>query len=273
MKFELQTSYYGDEREERVSQKVFIWLAGIFSAIFIFFFVVDVAMLQKYRFILVSGWSMQNTLNPNATYGSGQDGVYILLTKDVTYGDIIVREESKDKSIIKRVMALGGDKICLARVKIADSEEEQIRFMRIKKGTTNLEILEEDYIKNYETDGYTKWDEKESVSDINGVRYSYDFYHESIEKNRGEVTTEIINGKEYLFLTIAEDEFFYMGDNRLSSEDCRQEGPKSIDKIVGKVVKVSRNIYSFENSPFFLFNYAGDYLSLIWDEIVSYFSF
>lgn len=284
MKYNLQTSYYGEDREENTSRKVFIWLAGIFSAIFIFFFVVDLAMLQKYRFILISGSSMQNTLNSDPVYGGGQDGVYILLTKDVTYGDIIVREKYDGTSIIKRVMALEGDKICIARVEIGegDDKKDQIRFMRIKAGSNKVEVLEETYIKNYGVvdpntgkDGYEAWDEFEtrSAPTIGEVVYASDFYRKHIEGKEDEATLITYQDKEYMFVNIPEGKFFYMGDNRTNSDDCRKEGAQSADEIIGKVVRISHNVYSFKNSPFYLFNYAGGYLGLIWDEIVSYFSF
>lgn len=285
MKYNLQTSYYGDDREEKSSRKVFIWLAGIFSAIFIFFFVVDLAMLQKYQFILIGGSSMQNTLNPDAGLWEGQDGVYILLTQDVTYGDIIVRKKYDGTQIIKRVVAMEGDKICIARVEVGegDNKKDQIRFMRIKAGTNTLEVLEETYIKNYGVvdpntgkDGYEAWDEFETRNSYtfneNSPTYPREFYEKYIQ-GKEDITKIMYQNKEYMFATIPEGKIFYMGDNRTNSDDCRKEGPQSASEIVGKVVRISHNVYSFKNSPFYLFNYAGGYLGLIWDEIVSYFSF
>ncbi len=269
MNYRLQTSYYRDDAEDKVSRKVFLSLACALAVIFIFFISVGFAMQTKYRFILVSGVSMQNTLNEKPV-GSGQDGVYILLTHDVDYGDIIVHKKSADTSVIKRVMAMEGDKICIARVKTADMEEEQIRFMRVKRNSNTVEILnkEDDYIKSY-----AKWDEYETRLNAtsDGVTYGYNFYHTFIKDKT--TATYNIEGVDYKFAVIPEGKIFFMGDNRSESVDCRERGAASYEDIEGKVVKIAHNVFSFKNSPFYLFNYVGSYFSLIWEEIMAYFSF
>lgn len=267
MNYNLQTSYYRDDEEDKISRKVFLSLALALAVVFIFFISVGFAMQAKYRFILVSGVSMQNTLNENPV-GSGQDGVYILLTHDVTYGDIIVHKRSADTSVIKRVMAMEGDKICVARVKTADMEESQIRFMRVRRNSNTVEILEEEYVKSYE-----KWDEYETRlnAEVDGVTYGYSFYHTNI-KDKSTVTYNV-EGVDYKFAVVPEGKIFFMGDNRAESVDCREKGPASFEDIEGRVVKIAHNVFSFKNSPFYLFNYVGSYFSLIWEEIMAYFSF
>lgn len=260
----LQLTYYRDDQEESISRKMFYILAWIFTFIFFFFLGTDIMMEEKYQFILVSGRSMQNTINPNPIPNGGQDGVYIRLTQDVTYGDIVVHQKEDSISIIKRVMAMEGDKICIARVPIEGEDREEIRFMRVKRGSSQIEVVEEDYIKSYD-------DWNNNVTQHEGQYYEINYYNTYVFS--GQTTTLSYNGEQYKFSVIPQDKIFLMGDNRMGSTDCRQNGPVDFDGIQGRVVKIAHDIYSYKNSPFYLFNYVGSYLSVVWEEIVSYFTF
>jgi hypothetical protein len=63
-----------------------------------------------------------------------------------------------------------------------------------------------------------------------------------------------------------------MGDNRTNSQDARMNGTEAVSKVIGKVVKVTRNSTSSQNSIFWLFSRTKGYLEIIWDEIVNYFA-
>lgn len=269
MIYNLQTSYYKEDYEDKNSRKVFLSLACALAVLFTFFISIGLALQTKYRFIYVSGISMQNTLNANPV-GKAQDGVYILLTKDVDYGDIVVHDKSEVTSVIKRVIAKEKDKICIARVKTSEMQEPQIRVMRVKKGSQVVEILDESkYIKSYEI-----WDEHEVGlnSNDNGIVYDSAFYGNYIQHKT--TTTYQVDGVEYKFTEVPEGRIFLMGDNRTESADSRAEqAPALLDKIEGKVVKVARNVATVYNSPFYMLNYVGSYFSLIWDEIVAFFAF
>lgn len=267
MKYNLQTEYYGEEIEDRSTHKVFMILAGILAFVFIFFLAVDLSFQNKYKFIYISGQSMAPTLNPNPVKGGGQDGVFIRLTQDVTYGDIIVHTKGEGDdatSVIKRVVGLEGDCISVARVPVEGYEEEQIRLLRVRRGSNQVEVVEEDYINNKDNWGME--------SEFDGVTYGRYFYDNNISKNQT-VATYNYNGRDIKFVVIPEGKVFYMGDNRANSVDCRERGPALVSQIEGKVVKIAHNVYSFNNSPFWLFNYVGSYLSLVWDEIISFFAF
>ena len=127
--------------------------------------------------------SMENTLHPKD---------YVILAKqaytfgDVGRGDIVVFESDIEdvehggvKNLIKRVIAIPGDKIAI--------NNDQVIL--------NGNIIEESYIKDGITPG-------------------------NIEE-----------------LTVGEDEYFVMGDNRLVSKDSRDSdvGLVKKDDIVGKV--------------------------------------
>jgi len=101
---------------------------------------------------VVNGESMENTLF---------DGNYVLVNKiGLLFGldrfDVVVVKlkgskdmwgnRSNDDTIIKRVIALEGDKISIAKHGDLNGE---YRLSLIKKGSDKVERIEEDYIKSY----------------------------------------------------------------------------------------------------------------------------
>lgn len=90
-----------------------------------------------YKGIYVIGSSMYSTLNGASSEDKyGGDYVYVNAFDKPDYGDIVVVNRSDNFSIIKRVIALGGD-----RVKIIDG---QLYLMR--KGEEAFVAVSEDYV-------------------------------------------------------------------------------------------------------------------------------
>lgn len=180
----------------------------IFSIAVIFFIAVCLCVIffnVTHSYHIVDGISMQPTLNNNV-----QDAVLSSKIKPCKRGDIIIvekwqRNEKGEKVyLIKRLIATGGDKVC---VRLIDNE---YRIVIIEKGKTEEKVLEEKYLSSYE----------------HNKELYVSFYH-TVEKNYGVKKDE--------FFTIPENEIFYLGDNRDDSEDCSDYGTKSKNLIVGKV--------------------------------------
>ena len=264
---DLQVQYYKDDKKDKISKRVFTMLVYILLVVFFVFTTISFVFQTRYKFILVNGVSMQNTLNDKCGDTQGfQDGVYVRLTKDVDYNDIIVLEKvGEETTIIKRAMAFEGDKITIAKLEI--DGEESFRFMRMKRGSNELEVLDEsEYIKSYED-----WDKGQLYETVGDIKYEKNFYQTYLKN--GSTVKETYQGVEYEFAVVGEGRVYYMGDNRARSKDCRETGTAPHDKIVGRVVKIAHNVYSAKNSPFFLFNYLSSYLSVIWNDIIDYFTF
>lgn len=258
--------HYMEEYEDKRSKKVFVTLVYVLLAVFLTFFCINIAFQQNYRYIIINGASMQNTLNPNPVGANQvQDGVYIKLTQDVDYGDIVVVDkEDEEGSIIKRLLAFGGDKISIVSVELEDGSSSY-RLLRIKKGTSSVEVVEEDYIKSYKL-----WNTSVPYVPDNGVNYEYNFYQNYV-KNKS-VSYYTFQGQSIAFSTIPEGHMFYMGDNRSASYDARQTGTHSTSLIIGKVVVIARNAATLENSPFCWLYQLKAYFSIIWEELVDYFA-
>ena len=165
-----------------------------------------------HEMFIVYGPSMAPTLN-NAACGENDtiDSVFVSKVKSYTRGDIIVAnrnygiEGQEAKYVIKRLIAVGGDKI---KIETIDGYN---RIVIIKGGETEQTVLDEPYLVDYSVNSTLKI----------GFDFLVNEYHIILDENQ--------------FYEIPQNHVFYMGDNRTNSRDCLSYGPKSVDVIVGKV--------------------------------------
>ena len=148
---------------------------------------------------------------PTLNYNGSTDGVFVSKVKSYKRGDIIVtkigelNENNSEKIVIKRLIAIGGDKITIREVDGVN------RIVLIYFDETNEIILEEPYLLDYYQNAGLKTKFQEMITE------------QSLELD------------DDGFLTIAEDEIFFLGDNRVSSRDCLKYGPKKKSMVVGLV--------------------------------------
>lgn len=287
-------NYFLDEKQERSSRRIFVIFLIILICVFAAVFSVDVYFQKNYDYITINGLSMQPTLNPEPVYINGksvQDGVYIKKGTDADYSDIIIVDKRDDigKTVIKRLLGKGGDKISILRLNI--DGESQYRFLRIKSGTSSVEVLNETYISGKCNNsygesrvlGYSSWTSGVSATYDLGNFYEGQFYSTYLWNSKtNHVVTDnvykyniVYQGTEYnnvKFYQLGQDKIFYMGDNRAESSDARATGSEDQSKIIGKVVAVTHNSTSSKNSFFYLFNRAIGYFEVLWQEIVRIFA-
>lgn len=281
--------YFQDERENKISRKTFLTFAFILVFFYTIVFITNIFFQQSYMYITVNGMSMQPTLNVRPVAidrKSVQDGVYVKLTKDADYGDIIIidRTEESNHTVIKRLLGKGKDKISIAKLNINGAEE--YRFLRIKSGDSRVEVVNEKYINGtcYDASGnkyqvgYQSWALDPAEID-NYIKYEPSFYGTFFaeEENESKIFTYDVSysGQIYhavKFYEIEENKIFYMGDNRMGSTDCRKTGTESADKIIGKVAVIAHNASSSKNSPIYFLYKTKGYLEVIWKEIINIFS-
>lgn len=176
-----------------------------------------------HEYFVVTGPSMTPTLNQGVlNEDESKDSVFVSKIKSYNRGDIIVVYKSSqyfddgetNKYIIKRIIALSGDKI-----KVEEINGEN-RIVLIKNGETQNNILEETYLSNYDANLYLK-----TAFDAMVSKFDYELDEEG-------------------YFQIPEGEIFYLGDNRQNSKDCMLYGSKSVNVIVGKVDYV---VYNSQN--------------------------
>lgn len=181
----------------------------LFVTLFYFMFVI----LNFHAYYVVENSSMFPTLNSNT---SGiNDTVCINLYEKPQIGDIIVIKhynKKDDHALIKRLVAVGGDKISFIP-QIDNMGDIHYHLARIPKGYENYYFEDESYLPNY------------SINDK-----AYDKFKNLIKNS---VNTSFVNG--YEFLTIEKEKMFYIGDNRISSYDCLDYGPVKESLVIGRV--------------------------------------
>ena len=273
------TEYYRDKIEEKKAGKIFTCFIFLVIIVFGMLFAINYDFNQKYTYVSINGMSMQPTLNPDP-YIDGisqqaiQDGVYIRNTQDVDYGEIIILENViKDKTIIKRVLALGGDYISI--VKVEDDGASEFRILRMKDGSNQIEIIEEDYILSYRSwvNMYYNEDLTTPQDPQTDVVYEPAFY----SKFDGDgyesriVTVSGLGGQDVKMYKVPENNVFFLGDNRAYSQDSRALGTTTTENIMGSVVKIVRNGADYEGNVWWQFNRFKGYISVIWDNILRFF--
>lgn len=159
--------------------------------------------------IEVQGVSMQPTLNKSAAQEDEHgDIVYLGSDRKISYGDIVVfdsglKVNGKSQNYIKRVIALPGDTV---EFKVANVENNFIYYDLYINGIKKVEDNIKDQMRIYE---FTQSDEE--------MAFLQTFLN---RPNR---------------LTLGENEFFLMGDNRNNSLDSRHLGPINKSRFLGKV--------------------------------------
>ena len=258
--------------------------------------VTDLLFNLKYGYVVVENVSMQPTLNPSPLADDRQDAVFIERTQRLSYGDIVIvdrSEEGPGYSVIKRVVAFSGDKISLVMLPVSEGGAMEMRLIRIKEGDSTRQIvytgqddeyvIYESYIKSYdEWNGLGISESGYYYTENNfaqGVCY-YDvgFLENFINKYPTEIIPVTAGGITYQarFFTVGSDldgqALFCMGDNRAESKDSRDTGSVRQDRVIGKVISVVRNALAIENDIFCWAKVLGEYLRLIFKEIIAYFT-
>ena len=206
--------------------------------ILITYIAMTLLFVANYSYYKVKQTSMKPLLN-NYEDPSISDGVYVNIHSDPEVGDVVIVSYYLDENttLIKRLIAEGGDKIAITRTLVEGTEKFEV--LRIPKGNSVPYVLVEDYVA--------------PENRVIGMHKVYDNFVDLLNASN----TETINGID--FLVLADDEIFYMGDNRGSSDDCSKYGPVNQSYLIGRVDII---VAKEQNTVFHIFEYLLGFKSV-----------
>ncbi len=226
------------------------------------FFIWYTAFVTTHKYYEVSGVSMKPTINTNAQKETDSfDAVYVNLYAPLKVFDVVV--VNNPKSVIKRLMALEGDYITIAK-----AEDGNFYFHRIEKAKVPEEVsdeqskLIEDGRNGYSISGYDKWNEHTATGvkslTVGGQNksqiYEENFYNTFLDEfyvaRQADENLQsedfYVSSEGLMYVRVPKGKVFYLGDNRAQSTDCRERGFCDRSKVVGNVEIVVEN-YNFVN--------------------------
>lgn len=204
-------------------------LFGYFLGAMIIFavcFILNLFLFQIiFKPIKVVGESMRPTINSSAkgsNYDLYTDTVYYLKTDNYKNLDIVVINGGKTESgnkIIKRIVAIPG---------------QTVKFKKV--GDTGTHLIVEYYIDGVlMNDDYTL-ETQMRISKAYSSNELYSFHNILVDALQNNVTIDDQVAHEFS-VTLGENEYFVMGDNRNNSVDSRMFGAVKKSEI-GGVVKI-----------------------------------
>ena len=192
-------------------KKLFYWISPFIIAMGMLLIVTSI-----FKINVVSGHSMDPTL---------KDGTYLVSNKlsNLNRFDIVVAQELDENNqpygVVKRVIGLPGD--------VIEYDNDVLKI--------NGQVYEEPYLEDYiskfksgELEDIYSYDERLS----NRAKYSVSFTTQENDSGTGLPNLDVSKFK----VTVPDEGYYLIGDNRLVSKDSRQVGAFPRSNIVGKVV-------------------------------------
>lgn len=185
-----------------------LWLIKTIVYYFLGLFLAFMIFIIIFSFIYPSAEVIGESMYPTLNNISGKNDIVYIDTsyKNFSYGDIVVVNKKSNKDIVKRIIAIGNDKI------------------NYKLNTETL--IYEVYINNRKiNETYTNGNfEKGQL----GITYLYD----PLKYLRDNQPSRFDSDGNYI---LNENEVFVMGDNRQNSTDSRIAGAYDLSALEGKV--------------------------------------
>lgn len=212
---DFRNDYYNDSdfslKNINLYKKIVYWMSPIIIALGMLLIFNSV-----FKINVVSGHSMDPTL---------RDGTYLVSNKlsGLNRFDIVVAQEldenDKPYGVVKRVIGLPGD--------VIEYDNDVLKI--------NGQIYDEPYLDDYiskfksgELEEVYKYDERLSGR----AKYSSSFTTQENDSGTGLPNLDVSKFK----VTVPDEGYYLIGDNRLVSKDSRQVGAFPRSNIVGKVI-------------------------------------
>ncbi len=255
----------------------------------VFFLSWYIVFRSTHHYYEISGTSMMPTLNLS---GSNTDAVYMSDLKGINRDEIVIIETSTG-NIIKRAIGLSGDWVCLKldeqsnllyTYRITNSTFEEVQTYTSDDYKLSEPFLDEaispDYVINANSSNpyyvsshfssfrefWTYFGSTSTINSLNSNLYDHDsvyyeskFYNKFIASGDYE-TASTLDGT--IFVRIAENTIFYLGDNRAVSEDSRAKGAVPVANVIGVVDIIMRDAEGKNRFFFVVSYYFNEFINL-----------
>ena len=218
--------------EEDLDRKIPMWMTAMFTIYIVLFLTLFIWFFwfkSTYYVSDIYNVSMQPTLNADVSGNTAQDSVYVNTRARHKHGDIITISK-KPNNIIKRLIAMEGDK-----VSIVVGEDNLYHVNIIYNGEQNITVLQEDYIKSAEEWRFSG--RYASTVLDNGNLYEKVFYQNFLQEKDDKVS--FVGG--IYFYEVPEGVYFCLGDNRELSSDSRENGCFAKKDVTGVAEIIIKN--------------------------------
>lgn len=208
-------------------------------AMFVVVLVILAALMvitQIFGFSKVIGSSMRNTILEN-------DFLICSSVGDVKRGDIVTTVKKGEGPLVKRVIGMPGDRLLFKCDSTAYNPSNKVELY-IDKGDGF--VLEEEPFVYQDTMTEAGFSFEKMFM---GIDPKYYIWHSPEEPNE--------DIEEKYIITLTDDQYFLMGDNRDHSTDSRNYGPFEREEIKGIVVSVVQPEDFFYVLLNGIYNFAG----------------
>lgn len=259
-KFDNDFIQYNKEKVKDEAQNLALYLSVhislyILLLFFAIFFIWYTVFMSTHNFYKVIGPSMKNTFNSsieNNDITSSKDAVYVNKTEKISLFDVVVINRANKDPVIKRVMALEGDYVTIAKGSFTQNGETFDTFFFYRISAEDMKTLDKEsfvdetakLVENAGDNGYQIYDYKDwanasEIYDISG--YESKFYWQFLEGEDLMSDEFFVSKSGLVYVKVPENKVFCLGDNRGHSSDSRENGFYSLDNTVGRVDIVVKN--------------------------------
>ncbi len=195
----------------------------VMTLIVVFVLIAALVFFYFFAFIPIDGESMENTI-PNNRQCLVLRKCFSVERGDIVIVDVSTKDDKESHEIIKRVIAVAGDKLIFMR----GENRNIIETYLCKSGSNRFIKLNEPYIK------------EDMLSSANN------FYDIPILNYTPELTTYDLDTLDHQIYAkidpyinyVPKNSIFFLGDNRNISRDSRYYGTRPLSKVKYKVLTV-----------------------------------